>query len=555
MKVIGNEIQSISDLGDIDEVYTAVEMGFSNDFAKEICLIGKKAVDIDSKYNFIVLYTNKVTNNSLANVMQTIRSFIKDKKIESELPKRIEVAKDLILNALDELESKKLESDDTVTNERKKQVDKTLLDAFEMKASDIHIYCSDKGSKISFRINGDLETYGTERSQAELHSLVSVMYSSLAAEDGDIQGADFDEKKKLDGVLYRNINGKRLGARIASHSTNKRAKSFKMVIRVLGDQNEIAERMEFDQLGFVFNQPKVIDDSTRGKGVLLLIGETNSGKSASLANILMSINENEGGKKSIVSLENPIERIIKGVVQISIVERGSNNGEGIEKTMKEANSFIMRADPDVLSVAEIRDKITGDTCISMAISGHNVVSTMHTDSPFDVIERMIGLGANETILETSDCVKAVIAQKLLPKLCPKCSYTAFTIPKHSSLSILAIEQLTSMGLGHKVKQIRFRNESAKNCTCRRGVIGRELIAEVVPYSPEIMNYLITNKKELAKKSWLENIAFSKEEIAISKIFRGLIDPVDALKELSQLHGTYEFRNKHNINLPKEIYER
>ncbi|MDN3661084.1 GspE/PulE family protein [Vibrio agarivorans] len=459
---------------------------------------------------------------------------------------------DIILNALKNSLSN---SNNEHRNKTEIEIDELLLKAHELNASDVHIVCSDTvgETRIKFRQDGELLMYGHERNQDSIHDLASVLYSSLAAEDGAIKDASFDSLTKQDGVIYRTVGSLRLGARIASHPTEKKDKNFVMVLRMLGDQYETATKIPFNQLGFEFNQAAKIAQCLYGKGIVLIIGETNSGKSVTMANMMMEIDEESNHTRHIVSFENPIERQINGVNQINLIDSGASSNSTLDDSFKAAMEFIVRADPDDVAVGEVRDKSTCSSSQQLALTGHNVLATMHCDSPFDVMERMIGLGASERQLKSGETMKAVVSQKLFKKLCPHCSQTIFEQTNLTALQQAAVKQLAEMGLSHKLDVVKFRNEAGCDKCDYRGIKGRRLVAEIVEYTIPILQALAADNKDEAKRLWLNDSGFSRKDVALFCIFQGLIDPTNVIEQLSDLNETYHLREQFDIQHPAEIY--
>ncbi|WP_281188477.1 GspE/PulE family protein [Vibrio harveyi] len=562
------EITSTNQLGSIETVHTLDEMH-----------LGDKHY-----HNFVVAVSNKYTTNAQTgkgeaslvillidselaesvqqqqavltkqeyrDIIRKIREYVAEQY--NTKPVNVEISKDLILNVI---KSRKSSLDTQQRNETEKRIDSLLLAAHKLGASDIHITCGDKtgDSKIKFRMDGELALYGTEGNQDTISDLVSVLYGSLAAEDGAIKDLSFDSKKKQDGVLYRTVESMRLGARIASHPTEKKDKNFVMVLRVLGDQNASAQRIPFSELGFLFNQSIRVSQSLYGKGIVLIIGETNSGKSVTMENMMMEIDEAAQGTRHILSIENPVEKQIKGVNQFNLIDSGATTEDALANAFNRVMEFIVRADPDDIGVGEIRDNSTCHSAQQLALTGHNVLATMHCDSPFDVIERMVGLGATERQLLSGNTMKVVISQKLFKKICPHCSLGVYNLKNYSAIQQQVLLQLSSMGLGHKLEQVRFRNMKGCDECNHRGIKGRRLVAEVVEFTQPIINALTESDKPKAKKLWLEKSGFSKKDISLACIFSGLIDPTDVIEQLGNLTETYFFRKEHNINHPAEIYK-
>ncbi len=552
-------IRTIEDFGNVQAILTAQSLGMSFDENHSYTVL---ITERDGLRTAHALFNEEIKNDStdkidlfLNTTRHQLESRSEDKTLAHTL-KRHYVAKDLIINAVSRY-GKDL-ANNTKKNDVEKTVETMILDADKLSASDIHVTVG-KSSKIMFRVNGELEVYGHERNQEILNNIVSVLYSHMAAKDGDIDNEEFKPDEQADAVLYRDIEGKRFGLRITTHPTQKTGMDYHMVMRALGNQNEYAKRTPFEKLGFMYDQPNRIQQALRAKGMVLTIGETNSGKSVSQQNYLMLLDEERKGTAAIYSIENPIERQISGVTQFNLSDfkaiDGSNDPD--KQPMAVLLKYIMRADPDVLAMAEIRDYMTAQAAQKLSQTGHKVFGTLHCDSPFDFFERLVGLGCDEATLRSGEVLGAVISQKLFKKLCPVCSHSIHTIPSVNEKQMLAIEQLSQMGLGHKLHLLRFRNnDSAGHCgnpECNKGLVGRQLIAECVNISDEILTCLANGDKRQAKKTWLSNKNFTKMDCALTAMFQGQIDSADVVNELGDVNASYKLRQEFNLQHPKVIY--
>ncbi|MDD9175989.1 ATPase, T2SS/T4P/T4SS family [Aliivibrio sp. S3MY1] len=554
-------ITSLDYFGTISSVVNAEELGFDHEISMQAAIVvgndqNKMTVyalidkDIQVKPEKDKQWLDQFLAAGRKKVLQPNKERFSDCSF-----KRTFVSKDIIKNACEQHGVNSKTSVDT-QNTRINEIEKMLLDADTLGASDIHI-SGDKGhSFIKFRVNGELQLYGTERNQDEIFSLISVLYSNMAATEGSIEGEQFNELEQADAVLYRGIQNKRLGLRITTHPTTREKKQFYMVCRCLGDQKEYAKKIEFEELGFIFDQAKKIKEALRARGMVLTIGETNSGKSVSQQNYLMQIRDDENNTTSIYAMENPIERQMKGIIQFNIIESGSRVDGGSERQAEALQKFFMRADPNTLALAEIRDLMSVDTAQKLAQTGHKVFATLHCESPFDVYERMVGLGANASTLSNGQILGAVISQKLLKKICPTCAHTIETLPHINEDQMIALEQLCTMELGHKIKDIRFRNNSSTNCEhpkCNNGLIGRKLVAEIVNIDVNLLSYLASGDKQEALKYWLTKENLTKSDVALHALFKGEVEIENIITEIGDLTSTYNIRKELNINHPSQIY--
>ncbi|MBY7854240.1 Flp pilus assembly complex ATPase component TadA [Vibrio fluvialis] len=561
-------IESVADLGEIEAVYRADTVGQPKSNNEYGVLVFKR-INTSTSIAPMILISESAKQHNPDTVHALIKLFRSEATQRvSANPQIVTVPKDLILNLLKNSSTASESSE--VVNARDNEIERLLLAAHNLNASDIHISASETNgfeNFIKLRVNGELQYYGTpERAHAEVFSMFSVLYSKMAAKDGSIDGKEFDAMKKSDAVMYRDINNMKLGVRIASHNTSGKGKDFYVVMRVLGDQNVFAKYKPLGEVGFLFNQIEHFGNSINGKGLILVIGETNSGKSATIQNTLIHIARTSKGTKSIYSLENPIEKQIRGVQQFNISATGSQTKEDLEKKAAGLQQFFMRADPDVINIAEIRDQMTASASLQAALTGHNILASLHCDSPFDVPERYKSLDKTIELMRIAGTIKIVVSQMLLPELCPQCSYNIGNVPKLDGDQETAIEDVCAAGLGQHVDELRFRNTSGRleiekgvfvecsNPKCVHGLVDRKLVAEVVQYTPEIVELIAQNKKYEAKLRWLKKGNYTKLDCALYRAFRGQVDIGSIRAEFGKVTKSYEERERNGIPNPRSIYD-
>jgi general secretion pathway protein E len=279
-------------------------------------------------------------------------------------------------------------------------VDEILAEAVESRASDVHFEPTSSGLAIKFRLDGQLK-----------------IVDELAAISSDNVIARL---KVMAGLLtYRNDipqegRIKSDGLSTATSVTDKRLAIFptihgqRAVIRLF---YEDAGLLKLDQLGFsdyIYHGMEKI--ASQSQGVLLLTGPAGSGKSTTLAAILRYILAKFQGK-SIVALEDPVERNIDGVTQVQI------SGSG-EMTFPVALRSLLRQDPQVLMIGEIRDAETARIAIEAGLTGHLLLSTMHSGSPAGALLRLLEMEIEP--YQVTSSISAVLNQRLLRRLCPHC---------------------------------------------------------------------------------------------------------------------------------------
>jgi len=281
-----------------------------------------------------------------------------------------------------------------------KLVNSLILEAYQQNASDIHIEPEEKITRIRFRIDGDLQVHN-ELSH-DIHQLITTRIKIIS-------GMNIAEKRiPQDGGFQFKNDFLNVDLRISSIPTPY---GEKIVIRLLGADRNIS--YDLHSLGLSDRTIELIEKAIRiPHGILLVTGPTGSGKTTTLYSMLAKI---ANPTKSIVTVEDPIERKFAGITQIQVNARaGLTFASGLRS--------ILRQDPDTIMIGEIRDTETAEIAIRAAITGHLVLSTIHTNDALSTVVRLTDMGVEPFLVASS--VRCVISQRLVKKLCPKCKEKA-----------------------------------------------------------------------------------------------------------------------------------
>lgn len=364
----------------------------------------------------------------------------------------------------------KLDTKDLKTMERviksapvSKMVLVIIRHAIDGKASDIHIEPTIKDTKVRYRIDGILRT-----------SLVLPKYihSAIIARIKVLANLKLDESRKpQDGRIRLTIEGRDIDFRV---STLPLFEGEKVVLRIL-DTSASVPRL--DQLGFNKSYIKLIEEALRQPhGLTLLTGPTGSGKTTTLYTILTMLN-NEG--VNIITLEDPIEYYIGGVNQSQI-----NTNVGY--TFANGLRSILRQDPNIIMLGEIRDTETTELVIHASLTGHMILSTLHTNDAIGAIPRLIDLGAEPFLL--ASVINIVIAQRLARKICPDCKHQIEAPPtllKRVKDQIATIPDKYFADANLDKNHLEFmKGKGCAHCG-NLGYQGRVAVAEIITITEEI----------------------------------------------------------------------
>lgn len=335
------------------------------------------------------------------------------------------------------------------------QVNKILIKAVQMRASDIHIEPQEKQTAVRVRVDGSLKS---------LCSLPARLHARLAARVKIMSNLVITEHRlPQDGQFRVQIKGQKTEFRV---STLPSTYGEKIVLRVLGQSKLMGDLL---QLGL---SPRDLECSEKAvkspNGLVLVTGPTGSGKTTTLYTMLAVLNTPE---VNIMTVEDPVEYRLDGITQVPVQAT-------IGLTFESVLRAFLRQDPNVMLVGEIRDKETADIAIKASITGHLVLSTLHTNGAPATITRLTHMGLAPYLVSAS--VKLVVAQRLVKLLCPACKLRA-------PVSEEAKRCLTENELG-RLREV-YRGSGCESCS-QTGVAGRKPIFEVMPVRTTAMRQAI-----------------------------------------------------------------
>ena len=372
-------------------------------------------------------------------------------------------------------------------------VDSIIKEAIPYRASDIHIEPFEKTVKVRYRIDGDLQ----ERAEFPVSA-----YPAICARIKIMAGMDIAERRiPQDGRINMIIGGSEYDFRISSLPTMF---GEKFVIRVL---DRTSFRFTREDLGFTDSENALLDKMlARPHGIILLTGPTGCGKSTTLYAFLKEINKPH---VNIVTVEDPVEYIMTGINQTQVNTKAN-------MTFAVALRSILRQDPDVIMVGEMRDEETAEIAVRAAITGHLVFSTLHTnDAPGSII-RLEDMGVDDYLI--ADSLVGAIAQRLVKRLCPACKKKLRTTPKETEL--LGLDEPISI---YKPQGCQFCNQT--------GYKGRIAVHELM-YINENMRNAIVQEKNLEK---LRDIAKENGMVTLWNSCKNLVlKGVTSIQELMSL---------------------
>lgn len=343
-------------------------------------------------------------------------------------------------------------------------VNNIILDGIKRKASDIHFDPYEKGLRIRMRIDGSLMDYSHVPLYIQKNMITRIKI---------IAGMNITESRiPQDGAIKNKLENVNVDLRVSSLPTNL---GEKIVIRILDYSMSSAgiEELDFNKE----NYNKVIKMINEPNGIILVTGATGTGKSTTVYSILQRLNTED---RNIITVEDPIEMNIEGINQVQVISE-------IGLTFANVLRSILRQDPDIIMIGEIRDDETARIAVRASITGHLVLSTIHTNNSLNTIERLTDMSVERYLLGAA--LTGIISQKLARRLCKHC---------RTSRAATDYEQkVFKEALNIDVKEIY----EPHGCEyCHQGYAGRIAIHEVLLINQEIRDAIIRNapKPELRK---------------------------------------------------------
>ncbi|HOK08425.1 MAG TPA: type II secretion system ATPase GspE [Candidatus Hydrogenedens sp.] len=377
-----------------------------------------------------------------------------------------------------------------------KLINLLITGAVKERASDIHIEPFEREVRVRYRIDGVLyEKFTIPKSQqAAVISRIKIMANLNIAE----------HRLPQDGRIKIRLSGKEIDIRVSVLPT---AFGERIVLRILEKGNFL---FSLEDLGMDERDHKMFDRLiTVSHGIILVTGPTGSGKSTTLYASLQRVNSPD---KNIITLEDPIEYLIAGIGQIQVRPK-------IGLTFAAGLRSILRQDPDIILVGEIRDLETAEMAVQASLTGHLVFATLHTNDSAGAITRLTNMGI-EPFLVTSSCI-AIQAQRLVRKICSQCKEPYK--PERNPLEELGIRTQDSRA------EVIWRGKGCSKCM-ERGYYGRTGIFELLVMSPRIQELVLegADSNAIKREAHKEGMRTLREDGA-EKMLRGVTTLEEVLR--------------------------
>jgi type IV pilus assembly protein PilB len=364
-------------------------------------------------------------------------------------------------NAAEENKAPPIDEDSPVV----KTVNQIIIQAVSIGASDIHIDPQEDSLRIRYRVDGLMRTERTlpPHMQSVIIARIKVMSNMNIAE----------RRLPQDGRVEMDVEFRKVDIRIATLPT---IHGEKVVMRILDLGNALTE---IEKLDFSEHNLQIFSQSIQQThGVVLITGPTGSGKTTTLYSALSRLNKDEA---NIITVEDPVEYQLQGINQVQV-----NTVTGL--TFARGLRSILRQDPNIIMVGEIRDVDTAEIAVRAAMTGHLVLSTLHSNSAVNSITRLIDMGVEPFLVASA--VNCVVAQRLVRKLCKRCTISNAATEE---------ERRVMLEYGHEVTQLR-KGMGCEICG-RTGYKGRMAIHEVLHIDDTLRSMIIQKRSDSDYKKY------------------------------------------------------
>lgn len=380
-----------------------------------------------------------------------------------------------------------------------KMINSLIMGAVQQKVSDIHLDPKEKAVVVRYRIDGMLRTEKT---------LPKHMHNVMVARVKIMSNLDITEYRvPQDGRIRIKLNNYKCDLRVSTLPT---VYGEKIVMRVLDIGSS---SMEIDQMGFhPLHKKLFLECIHKPTGIVLISGPTGSGKTSTLYAALQQLNNDQ---VNIITVEDPVEYQLEGINQVQV-----NSDVGL--SFAQGLRSILRQDPNVIMVGEIRDKETAEIAVRAALTGHLVLSTIHTNDSIKTISRLIDMGIERFLL--TDSLSGIVAQRLVRRVCTECPEVY--VPTESEQQLFAKR-------GLHVDEIT-RGIGCDHCS-QSGYKGRLALYEILMIDEQICDLIINNRPDHEIRDYaMSNDTIFLIDDGLLKVKQGLTTPEEVIRVA--LHG-------------------
>lgn len=405
------KVQRVTALVDVGN-WRAIVPGLVSDADRSKCVV------LDREYSSVVVLATPEFYRSGAHTILTSNIRKKTLSIEAEIVTNVDVIEAALIDGARRGAANQVVKDD----DRNLALYEDLVrGAFTMRASDLHFEIENGGrSRVLLRRYGRMRPWKEFDTKILLDAVAAAYNGKTKA--GTASGASWSKDRSLSTITEHNFATTNINGRFSTYPV---ISGIDVVVRLLeNDPRGYVPSLE--ALGYETSQISgpLMSALSKNSGLIAMVGGTGSGKSTTLKTMMNELPHKDDLKR--YSIEDPVEYRMPGVRQISIQRGADDDEDEVKRKFHSALRMLVRMDPDVAMIGEIRDSQSAELASEMVQTGHRVLTTVHGDGPVDALSRMTGrlINISPEILSTRKFLSAIMYQKLLPKLCKKCKQPA-----------------------------------------------------------------------------------------------------------------------------------
>lgn len=422
----------------------------------------------------------------------------------------------LMLASVEVGEGHKGETSATFTDQQKHLRD-LVMEAVNQNVSDIHIQVREKYTRIRMRQNGELRVFA-EWSEKLGREIASVAFNK----ETDHATSHFNPLVPQDASMPLKIHGKDIRLRLASVPAHG---GFDMVMRVLATGE--GHTKSLDQLGYTAKQIELIKMAMKLPfGAIIVAGPTGSGKTTTLASCMEMVEDTV----KLYSIEDPVEKVVEAATQVPV------NTEKADRSFASMGRASLRMDPDVIILGEMRDEDTANVMVRASITGHLVLTTLHTNRATAIVTRLADMGISPVLLGDSSVLRCLVCQRLIAQVCQDCAVPLRNSPEHQKY----IPDWETVIGKEVIDHGKARGKGCEKCRYT-GVGGRVVVAEVIWVDEEGRQFIqkcdtLGWEKYLKENGWQDF-----RDRAVDLVDKGICDPFDAEKVVGPINPSTQAR--------------
>jgi general secretion pathway protein E len=408
-------------------------------------------------------------------------------------------------------------------------------EAARRRASDVHVTVGRHEALVRFRADGVMIPI-RQIPSATAGDICAAAFNMADASDPsyrlmDYQGARISEIRT---PLPEGVQSVRLQFNPLPNSGRY------LIMRLLYANSAKGSQGDVDTLGYAPVHVEQIQEMRRKPyGINIICGPTGSGKSTTLQRALTALMREKRQQISVITIEDPPEFVIPGAAQLPVTNATT------DEERNEKFRAALRSDPDVIMIGEIRDKASSGLAFAAAMTGHQVWASLHANDGVSILDRFRDQGVEPYKLGDHTLITGLIGQRLIRRVCPKCSLTYDSARKLGLLETHLIRDIERVceAAGGRLDRVRIANPTPpQHCGCREGYTGREVIAETIRPNLGFMQCVRSGDKEGAVDYWLKELnGMTMLEHSAQKLVQGLCDPRDVADKAGNLEDIKDDR--------------